>query len=45
MQRLMDIFALVWVVLIATSNIATRQVEGLRNIDTGFKAVEVPVLW
>ena len=45
MQRLMYMLALVWVVLIATSIIAARQVEGPRNIDTGFRALEVLVLW
>jgi len=45
MQRLVYMLAIVWVVLIATSIIATRQVEGPRNIDTGFKALEVLFLW
>ena len=45
MQRLMYMLAVLWVVLIATSIIATRRIEGPRNIDTGFKALEVLFLW
>lgn len=45
MRKLIPVLVVLWVALIVISIVATRQVEGPRNIDTGFRALNVLFMW